>query len=98
VQADFTFKIDTSMMNREMIKMVERQPYKFSLNILGLRDLKSSGLCAVQRAFVKINISSLFENRFRRSNEDILTQPRIKGANPNLNYSIDFLLDLPKKI
>lgn len=78
-----------------MYKMIVSKPFKVSINILGLRDLQSSGLLPIQRASVKVAVSSLFECRYRRSCEDIVTKPKQKGPNPNINYSIDFLLELP---
>jgi hypothetical protein len=77
--------------------MIERKQFKVNINILGLRNLQSSGLLPIKRASVKVNVSSLFEAKFRHSCEDIVTQPKEGGPNPNFNYFIDFLLNLPIK-
>lgn len=78
-----------------MYKMVQKAQYKLKINILGLRNLESNGILPVQRAFTQIELSSLFDMIEKKACEDIQTQPRQKGSNPNFNFNLQMNLKLP---
>jgi hypothetical protein len=54
---DFVF--DKDIVNVDLNDKVKTSEYKITINALGLRNLESSGILPVQKAFVKFNIKSL---------------------------------------
>lgn len=57
VDDDYIF--DTELPYLDIGKSIEVKEYQIDLNVLGLRELQSTGLLPVKQAFVKFNIKSL---------------------------------------
>ena len=68
---------------------------KIEINALGLRDLKSSGLISVQKAFIRFNSKSMLPPFKAETIKSQQTEPKNPGCNPNINQAIIFELDLP---
>ena len=66
----------------------EAQPYYLNMKIIGLRNLKSSGLLPVKRAFVRFDLDSVARKSDKKQmlNEQkyIKTEPLNPGSNPNI--------------
>jgi hypothetical protein len=58
---------------------------KIEINALGLRDLKSSGLISVQKAFVRFNTKSMLPPDKVETIKSAVTDPKNPGCNPNIN-------------
>jgi hypothetical protein len=63
--------------------------------VLGLRDLQSFGLMPVKKPFIKFNLKSLLPPEQSKAITDVQTNPGDTGANPNINTSISFTMQLP---
>lgn len=63
--------------------------------MLGLRDLVSTGLFDVNKAYVQFNLKSLLSSAKARAVNNIQTMPRDKGANPNIRTTIQFEVQMP---
>ena len=75
--------------------MVERSEYELDINILGLRDLQSTGILPVKKAFIVFNLKSLVPPDDGNTIENIQTQPTSPGPNPTINTLIKFKVPLP---
>jgi len=93
VEDDFNFKIPLNYMKLE--EHIEYKEQEVEINVLGLRQLQSFGLMPVKKPFIKFNIRSLLPPEKAKAVENIKTTPGDKGANPNINTVISFLMKLP---
>jgi hypothetical protein len=66
------------------------------IRALGLRSLKSFGLLPVTKAFVKFNLKSIMRPDDKQSRNEIMTQPKDAGSNPNIQTIIAFDIMLPE--
>ena len=66
------------------------KPYKIDISILGLRDLVSTGLLPVNKAYIKFSLKSLLPSSQAKAVDNILTEPSDKGSNPVIRGSIGF--------
>ena len=64
--------------------------FQCKVTILGLRELVSPGILPIRKAFVKFNLKSLLKAENAKGVEDIKTQPKEGGSNPNLKTKIEF--------
>lgn len=71
--------------------------YTIKIRILGLRNLKSSGLLSVQKAVLKFDVGSLNPIGLLKENQDylIVSSPE-SGPDPNICTILKFEADLPK--
>jgi len=69
--------------------------FKLNINVLGLRNLKSSGLLPVKKAFLKMQVKSILPPQEQLLVEDKIIAANEKGPNPNFNYIIELTLNLP---
>lgn len=60
------------------------------MTVLGLRELVSPGILPIRKAFVKFNLKSLMKAEIAKGVEDVKTQPKEPGSNPNLKTKIEF--------
>ena len=93
VADDFSYKIPLNYMNLK--DEVNFKEFTVSLNILGLRDLKSVGILPVKKAFIVFNLKSLVPPDEGTALENVKTAPSAAGANPTINTLIEFKLGLP---
>ena len=72
------------------------QEVNLEFNILGLRDLRSTGLFPVRKAFIKFDFNScVFPGEDITENKNIMTQPKEVGSNPNFHTIIKFSAMMP---
>ena len=79
-----------------LYESIEYKEYTIEINVLGLRYLQSCGLLPVKKPFIKFNIKSLLPPEKAKAVENVKTQPNDKGANPNINTMINFIMHLPE--
>ena len=61
--------------------------------VLGLRQLQSTGILPVKKAFITFNVKNLAPAAFALQN--IQTLPKASGPNPTINTAINFTVPLP---
>ena len=64
--------------------------FKCEIIVLGLRDLKSSGLLPIRKAFIRFNLKALLPGPQAKAVENIQTSPKYSGPNPNIRTTIQF--------
>ena len=74
------------------LKIVE---YKVDIIALGLRNLISTGLMPVNKAYVNFNLKSLLPVHKAAAVSNIQTQPGDKGPNPNIRTTMQFEVQMP---
>ena len=62
--------------------------FKCEIMVLGLRDLVSTGLLPVRKAYTKFNLKSLLPPDQSKAISNITTQPREGGSNPNIRTTL----------
>ena len=75
--------------------MVKRNDYEIELNVLGLRDLQSTGILPVKKPYIVFHLKSLLPPDDCRAIENKQTQPSSSGPNPNINTLIKFEIPFP---
>jgi hypothetical protein len=93
VADDYRFKVPAEYMN--LAEYMEFKEYNIEINVLGLRQLQSFGLMPVKKPFVKFNVRSLLPPEKAKAVTNVSTNPSDTGANPNINTTISFTLQLP---
>jgi hypothetical protein len=89
--ADHIFPIPTLRLK----DTVPTKEYKIELNVLGLRELQSTGLLPVRKPFIKFRIKSLLPPDQAGAGTNIETDPNFAGPNPNINTVLSFSCYLP---
>lgn len=69
--------------------------YKCEIVVLGLRNLVSTGLLPINKAFAKFNLKSMLPSDQATAVENIQTQPFENGPNPNIRTTLQFELKMP---
>ena len=69
--------------------------FKCDIIVLGLRKLVSTGLLPVRKAFVKFNLKSLLPPSLANAVDNIVTQPKDGGPNPNIKTTLQFEIKIP---
>lgn len=69
--------------------------YKIDISVLGLRNLVSSGLLPVKKAYVQFGLKTLVPPIAGASTEDVYTVPGPFGSDPTINTVISFRMLLP---
>ena len=64
------------------------QEFKCEIIVLGLRNLVSPGLLPVRKAYIKFNLKSLLPPTQANAVENLLTEPRDGGKNPNMRTTL----------
>ena len=60
-----------------------------------MRDLISTGLLPIKKAFVKFNVKSLLPPDAAKAVENIRTHPKDGGPNPNIRTTLQFEIKIP---
>ena len=89
------FKLPDKL-SKEMRIYPETKLYEIDLNVLGLRNLVSSGILPVQKPYVKFDLSSMLPkySQFGRIS-NLKTEPCKGGNNPTLKTLVKFNVELP---
>ena len=86
----------------EEIKKIDIEPetieYNFTINALGLRDLKPLTFIEIKKPFISFDLNSIDVTKRIAPLDEIKTQPNESGANPNVNSIISFTAQLPKEL
>jgi hypothetical protein len=77
--------------------MVSRDEYEIEINVLGLRDLQSTGILPVKKPYIVFHLKSLLPPDDGRAIENKQTQPNSFGANPTINTLINFTIPFPNE-
>jgi hypothetical protein len=64
---------------------IKKREFKLNINVLGLRNLKSSGLLPIKKAFLKLQVKTLLPPQEQLLFEDKIIAANEKGPNPNFN-------------
>ena len=75
---------------------ITMREYQCEIMALGLRNLLSTGLLPIRKAFVKFNLKSVLPPEQGDAVENIKTKPKEGGSNPNLNSVISFEIEIPE--
>jgi hypothetical protein len=71
------------------------QEYNIMMNILGLRNLQSSGILPVKKASIHFNLKSMVSPDVGNAIENIKTEPSVPGPDPTLSTLIEADIALP---
>ena len=86
----------------EDIKQINIEPetieYNFTINALGLRDLKPLTFIEIKKPFISFDLNSIDVTKRDAPLDAIKTQPNESGSNPNVNSIISFTAQLPKEL
>jgi hypothetical protein len=69
--------------------------FNIDINVLGLRDLISTGLLPVKKAFVKFSLKSILPPPEALAVADIFTEPGEGGTDPNIRVTIRIQVRIP---
>ena len=75
----------------------ETEEYIFTINALGLRDLKPLSFIDIKKPFISFDLNSIDVKKRLITLDEIKTQPNESGANPNVNSVISFNAQLPQE-
>lgn len=67
------------------------------INVLGLRDLVSPGLCPIKKAYVKFSVKSLLPPAQSKAVSDIYTEPGQSGSDPNIQTTLKIQVNIPSQ-
>ena len=79
-------------------RFIRYQPVSFEIHVLGLRDLKSSGILPVKKASISFNFKNLIGSKGVDSGfqvENKTTVPSQSGPNPTINTLLKYEMLLP---
>jgi len=76
----------------------ETTEYNFTINALGLRDLKPLSFIEIKKPFISFDLNSIDVTKRIAPLDEIKTQPKESGPNPNVNSIISFTAQLPKEL
>ena len=69
---------------------VRTKEFNINIHVLGLRELESFGIMPIKKAYIKFNVRSLLPPERAHAVENIKTEPKATGKNPNINAGIAF--------
>lgn len=95
VEDDFNFKHQPRKVNIIREAGIKMKDYQVTINLLGLRNLQSTGLLPVKKASILFNLKTMVSPAQAGSVENMKTEPSAPGADPTLNTLIEFLISLP---
>lgn len=73
---------------------IEVEEYNVIINVLGLRNLLSTGLLPIKKAYVKFSVKSLLPSAQAKAVNDIFTTPDEGGTDPNIRTTIKFSVNI----
>ena len=107
VEFDHDFLVEADNIQLEKITMVpaaipypldmpniEVEEYNVIINVLGLRNLLSTGLLPIKKAYVKFSVKSLLPSAQAKAVNDIFTTPDEGGSDPNIRTTIKFTVNI----
>ena len=73
------------------------RPMNVEINVLGFRDLISSGLLPIKKAYAKFSVKSLLPPAQGKAVSEIFTQPGEGGSDPNVRTTLKFEVRIPSE-
>lgn len=67
------------------------------INVLGLRDLVSPGLCPIKKAYCKFSVKSLLPPAQAKAVAEIFTEPDQGGCDPNIQTTLKIQVNIPSQ-
>jgi hypothetical protein len=67
------------------------------INVLGLRDLVSPGLCPIKKAYIKFSVKSLLPPAQAKAVSEIYTEPGQGGTDPNIQTTLKIQVNIPSE-
>jgi|TARA_B110000285_G_scaffold138237_1_gene154777 hypothetical protein len=108
VEYDYDFLLaadDVALADRLMVPGPPPQPlpmpdlnieeYQIQINVLGLRDLLSTGLLPVRKAYCKFSVKSILPPSQAKAVADIFTTPNEGGSDPNIRTTLKVNANIP---
>ena len=95
VEDDFNFRHNPEKVNIIREAGIKMKDYMVTINLLGLRNLQSTGLLPVKKASILFNLKTMVSPAQAGSVENMKTEPSAPGPDPTLNTLIEFLISLP---
>jgi hypothetical protein len=93
VPDDFDFETPTKYLRLQ--EKIPTKEYNLEINILGLRELESCGFIPVKKPYIRFRVKSLLPPEKAQAVTNIDTDPNAPGANPNINTTLTFSVQLP---
>ena len=72
--------------------------FNIDINVLGLRNLVSTGLLPVKKAFTKFSVKSILPPAQAKAVADIYTQPGEGGTDPNVRVTLKIQVKIPGEV
>jgi hypothetical protein len=76
---------------------VRYKDYECDIMVLGLRNLVSTGILPVRKAYVQFNLKSILTPEQGNAVENIRTHPKQSGSNPNIITVLQFKVNIPEE-
>ena len=73
------------------------RPMNVEINVLGFRDLISSGLLPIKKAYAKFSVKSLLPPAQGKAVSEIFTQPGEGGSDPNVRTTLKVEVQIPSE-
>lgn len=73
------------------------RPMNVEINVLGFRDLLTSGLLPIKKAYAKFSVKSLLPPAQGKAVSEIFTQPGEGGSDPNVRTTLKFEVRIPSE-
>jgi hypothetical protein len=73
---------------------VNIEEYNVTINVLGLRNLLSTGMLPIKKAYVKFSVKSLLPPAQAKAVADIFTVPDEGGTDPNITTTLKFSVNI----
>ena len=72
--------------------------FNIDINVLGLRNLVSTGLLRVKKAFTKFSVKSILPPAQAKAVADIYTSPGEGGTDPNVRVTLKIQVKIPGEV
>ena len=70
------------------------EEYNVEVNVLGLRNLVSTGLLPIKKAYIKFSVKSVLPPAQAKAVNDIFTIPNEGGPDPNIRTTLKFTVNI----
>lgn len=77
------------------MKDLQIEEYDIEINVLGFRNLLSTGLLPIRKAFAKFSLKSILPPTEAKAVQDVYSLPDESGSDPNVRTTLKFTVNLP---
>ena len=78
-----------------VMKDLEIEEYNIEINVLGFRNLLSTGLLPIKKAYAKFSLKSILPPSEAKAVQDVYTLPDESGTDPNVRTTLKFTVNIP---